>query len=109
VVQDRPPCPVLLRDELEQVVNLGGVRRRRGAGEEVRAVVVDVVHKDAAHRVVDELQQRAAVHRGAPCLADAPRRREAPWRQAAEDVGEDVLVQRRRAPRLPPSWSTGVP
>ena len=62
----------------------------------MRASVVDVVDEDAADRVREEVreQQRAVVDDPAPCLADAPRRGEAPRRQAVEGVGEGVVRYR---------------
>jgi len=84
-------------DEAERAVD-PGPRRRRRAGEEVRRRVVDVVGEEAAHRVREEVreQQPALVDEAAPRLADAPRRREAARREAAEDGREHVAGQTRR-------------
>lgn len=101
MVEHEPPvASVGGGEKLKLAVDRRGGRQRRrrwgGAGEEVGAVVVDVVDEDAAHRAREEVreEQLVAVHDVAPRLADAPGHGEAPRREPAEDGGEGVVRQR---------------
>ena len=69
----------------------------RGAGEELRAVQAVEVDEDAGERARKEVraQQAAVVDEVAPRLADAAARGEAARREAAEDLREHVVRQRR--------------
>ena len=83
----RCPLPLTRRPTMRTTTPGRTVRPSRGADEEVRAVVVDVVDEDAAHRVRKEMreEQPAGIDDGVPRLADAPGRREAPRWHTAED------------------------
>jgi hypothetical protein len=61
----------------------------------VRPIAVDAVHKEAAHRVREEVpepeQELLLIDDGLPRLADTARLREAARRQKAEDFSERVV------------------
>jgi hypothetical protein len=81
---------LLAVDETELAVD-PRIRRRRRPGEEVRPIVVDVVHKEAAHRVREEVPELVLVDDGLPRLADTARRHEAARRQTAKDMSKRVV------------------
>lgn len=100
MVEHEPPVAPAGGEKPKLAVDRGGGRQRRRrwgeVGEQVGAVVVDVVDEDAAHRAREEVreQQRAAVHDVAPRLTDAPGHGDAPQREPEEDGGEGVVWQR---------------
>ena len=65
-------------------------RCRRGAGEELREVMVVKVDEDAGQRERDEVHDAAGVHDGAPGAVNAPCSGEVTRTKSTEDIGEQV-------------------
>lgn len=84
----------LARQETQR--DIDGGSPRRGAGEESEASLPEVIDEEAAqrawHEVRDRDEQPVGVDDvGAPVLAHAPAGSESPWREAAEDVREQLI------------------
>lgn len=74
-------------------IAVDGWKLQRGAGEESRTLVVDVVDEEAAHRAWEDVreQEPMGIDYGAPCLSHATGDGEVADRESAEDVGERVV------------------
>jgi hypothetical protein len=94
-------------DELEVA---GDGAARRGAGEELRGVERAVVHEDAAPREREQVpaQQPARVDGVAPRPADSPGHGQAPRREAAQDLGGEVVGQLPHRRRHPVSYAERI-
>lgn len=81
--------------ELGQEAEFGVNTRRRAAGEEVGALLPFAVDEHAAkaarHAVRERQEEIPAVDDGAQVLADAPAHSKRPWREASEDVREQLF------------------